>query len=84
MRKHSFGGFNERGDSFEPHLFYFLDLSQKETCCVLIPAGTIISYLIAFERLFRTKQTKKEQVCETHNIKITAACLPRLFVHHSY
>ena len=33
---HSFGGFNERGDSFEPHLFYFLDLSQEETCCVLI------------------------------------------------
>ena len=26
----------ERGDSFEPHLFYFLDLSQEETCCVLI------------------------------------------------
>jgi hypothetical protein len=29
--------------TFEPHLFYFLDLSQEETCCVLIPAGTIIS-----------------------------------------
>ena len=25
--------------------------------------GTIISYLIAFERLFRTKQTKKEPAC---------------------
>ena len=41
--------------------FYFLDLSQEETCCVLISLcsndyflsfGTIISYLIAFERLF--------------------------------
>ena len=40
----------ERGDSFEPHLFYFLDLSQEETCCVLIPAGTIVSY--PSERLF--------------------------------
>ena len=38
-----FGGLNERGDSFETLLFYFLDLSQEETCCVLIPAGTIIS-----------------------------------------
>ena len=28
--------FDEIGDSFEPHLFYFLDLSQEETCCVLI------------------------------------------------
>ena len=51
--------------------FYFFDLSQEETCCVLIPTATIISYLIAFERLFlilrndyfRTKQTKKEPAC---------------------
>ena len=26
-------------------------------------ARTIVSYLIAFERLFRTKQTKKEPAC---------------------
>ena len=31
--------------------------------CLLSRKGTIISYLIAFERLFRTKQTKKEPAC---------------------
>ena len=30
---------------------------------ILSRKGTIISYLIAFERLFRTKQTKKEPAC---------------------
>ena len=30
---------------------------------ILSRKGTIISYLIAFERLFRTKQTQKEPAC---------------------
>lgn len=32
----------KRGDSFEPHLFYFLDLSQEDA--VFLSFGTIISY----------------------------------------
>ena len=52
-------GKSKKGDTKK----YKEEITKPCPNTILSRKGAIISYLIAFERLFRTKQTKKEPAC---------------------